>query len=427
MSRTGGHVRRDPRKEKRKKRTRIVLIVIAVLLLALLVGGYAVFHRLYGIMGTGATGSSKNTPAPTSTPVADVTPSPSPTPRPTPTPEPTPEPLTEEELQKLEELNLLNNLQEEAEEILYSEDVYNLLLIGCDARGKQIERSDAMILVSINKATKEIWLTSFMRDTQVSIYRSDKTMWGTGHLNWATFVGGGDIGWLTATLENQRNFAVHIDNWAMVNFLDFVKVADLLGPIHATINEAQADDINWHMDEVYEMWDEENPDLAPHSRDYFPLEGGSFELTDGFQILGFARERHISGDGGRTQRQREILIEMWENVKKMSLKDQYTVLETVMSIIQTDLSEGKCFSLLLQAPSFMNYTIHTMRMPARGAYWDGRDEDGLFATFTDFWVCRNIIRATIYGEDVAKGNLVSTWTGNRIQVYDPETGKFYGE
>lgn len=54
-------------------------------------------------------------------------------------------------------------------------NVYNILLIGADGRTEELERSDAMILLSINKTTKTMWLTSLMRDTQVEI-----ADWGIG-------------------------------------------------------------------------------------------------------------------------------------------------------------------------------------------------------------------------------------------------------
>lgn len=97
---------------------------------------------------------------------------------------------------------LKNSLQEEAEELIYDEDVYNILLLGSDSRVEgNIERSDAMIMVSVNKRTQEIWLTSFMRDTLVTI-----PDWGSGHLNWATSIGGVDM--LISTLESEKNFAI---------------------------------------------------------------------------------------------------------------------------------------------------------------------------------------------------------------------------
>ena len=49
-------------------------------------------------------------------------------------------------------------------------DVYNILLIGTDERGSNSgARSDTMLLVSINRQTKQIIGTSFLRDTYVKI------------------------------------------------------------------------------------------------------------------------------------------------------------------------------------------------------------------------------------------------------------------
>lgn len=104
-------------------------------------------------------------PEPTAAPAAVI----EATPEVTATPEPTPRPLTEEEKAELEEMELRSSLAESAEDVMSDSNVYNILLIGSDGRTEELERSDAMILLSINKTTKTMWLTSLMRDTQVEI------------------------------------------------------------------------------------------------------------------------------------------------------------------------------------------------------------------------------------------------------------------
>lgn len=48
--------------------------------------------------------------------------------------------------------------------------MYNILLIGVDRRDKTwYGNSDSMILMSINKDTKQIHMTSFMRDLYANI------------------------------------------------------------------------------------------------------------------------------------------------------------------------------------------------------------------------------------------------------------------
>ena len=252
----------------------VVLITVLCTLLVIAAAGYAVFHHFYGMMNT--TSSPKATAAPTqavSTPDPNMTP----TPEPTATPEPTPAPLTEEELAKLEEQHLIQELQESAEELITSDDVYNILLLGADGRTETLERSDAMILLSVNHRTKTIWLTSLMRDTQV--------YWpggGQGHLNWATSMGGVDM--LIDTIEYGQNFSVDVNNWALVDFLDFAEVANLLGPVTVTVTPDEAKDINGRIREACQIYDRAHGLPEDHGipRYYFPEEGGTFTISDGF-------------------------------------------------------------------------------------------------------------------------------------------------
>ena len=430
MSQNGAHVQKKKRSNagRRKKTLKTVLIILAVLLLAVGIGGYAVFHHLYGLMNTDANATPE--PAPVS-----VTPAPSEepddsTPEPTDTPEPTPEPLTEEELQALAELELRQSLEKDAEEILYNENVYNILLIGADGVKDTLERSDAMILLSINRETKRIWVTSLMRDTQVTI-----PGWGTGHLNWATSYGASaadatrfdGVNLLISTLESEKNFAIHIDNWALVNFLDFAEIANMLGPITVTVTAEEAQGMNALIRQVCQMRDKKLgiKKTNPTFRSLFPEEGGTLTITDGIQILAYCRERKSAigtdhyGDTGRSNKQREVLLMMWENVKKMNIFQQYELAEKVMSIVTTNLSEGKCATLLLSAPAFLEYEVIGQQCPHPGAMTKGRDANGLSAYFPDFRVNRNFLRATIYGEQLSAYDLTSSWTGVPVLTYDP--------
>lgn len=418
----GRHLKETPapvrtEKPKKKKHTlRTVLIIVAAVLVVAVLAVLFVFRDLYSQMNT-----KQNPTSATAAPTAAAETAVETTPEPTPSPSPTPEPLTEEELAALAEIELKSSLQEEAEEIMYSEDVYNILLLGADGRSDEVERSDAMILLSINKSTKTMWLTSFMRDTQVTIPN-----WGTGHLNWATSIGGVDT--LISTLESEQNFAIHIDNWAMVNFLDFAKIAAMVGPVTVSVTAEEAADINLLIREACQLNDAEyGTDVE---RCYFPTDqDGTYTITDGFQILGYCRERHVGGDTGRSEKQRDVLMQMWNNVKSMSLTDQYALAKEIMSIVTTDLTMGECASLLLQATDFLTYDISAQQCPVIGAFWKGRDADGLSIYNADFEVNRNFLRATIYGEEMSAEDLTSYWTGEAVQVYYPpetETGEDNG-
>ena len=118
---------------------------------------------------------------------------------------------------------------------------------------------------------------------------------------------------------------------------------------------------------------------------------------------------------------RECLTKMFENAKKLSLKEQYQLVEKAMSVVTTDISSGKCASLLLQAPTLLTYEINAQQCPTPGAFWRGRDDSNLSIYNADFRVNRNFLRATIYDDkSITTGDLTSNWTGESITVYYPE-------
>ena len=434
-SAAAGAPRKRRRRKKKKSAWKKVLIGILIVLVVLAAAGYAVFRHLYSQMTFRPSGSTTPAPITEATPVPTGETAETPEPTPTETPEPTPEPTpTEEELQAKAEQELIETLQEDAEEIMYSDNVYNLLLIGADGTAETVERGDAMIILSINKETKKIWLTSLMRDTQVSV-----PGFGLGHLNWTCAVqnynGKGGPELLLATIASEKNFAIRIDNWALVNFVDFADIASMLGPIHVTVTPEEAKDMNGLIMQVCQMRDQQ---LGIGSygtgegtkRVLFSYKGGTFDITDGFQILAYCRERKFGprnddpaltryGDTGRSNRQREVLIQMWENVKKMNLLQQYELAEKVMSIVTTDLTQGKCASLLLQGPTLLSYEICQQQCPHPSAMSKGLDANNLSAYFPDWRVNRNYLRATIYGQPMTAADLTSSYSGYRVTIIEP--------
>ena len=121
-------------------------------------------------------------------------------------------------------------------QLLRNENVINILLIGQDRRpGEKRARSDSMILCSFNKKTKELTLTSFMRDMYVSIpgYSAHK-------IN-SSFAWGG-MSLLNETLK--QNFGIVIDGNFAVDFNSFTKVIDIMGGVDLYLTSAEANYIN---------------------------------------------------------------------------------------------------------------------------------------------------------------------------------------
>lgn len=327
-------------KRNKKRGGRILLTVLAVLvLLALLLaaGVWFLFGHYYGKMNTPA--------APVSTPELSqslATPSPSPTP----TPEPTlsPEDSAREEIERLEQA-LVENL--EAGDVALdfdSQNVYHILLIGSDTREQDVGRSDSMILVSINRDTRQIVMTSILRDIYLKI-----PGWGSNRVNAAFAWGGPEL--LLETI--QTNFKMPVDDYVQVDFESFVEVVDLLGGVEVEVSELE----QWATNRLLAY-----DDLIDANE-----EGKT--LLNGTQALAYSRIRNIgASDFDRTGRQRKVISAMFDKAQGLGLLQLNDLANAVLPCVSTNLSQGEVFFILLHALEYLDYELVSFRIPMDGTY-----------------------------------------------------------
>lgn len=239
--------------------------------------------------------------------------------------------------------------------LMWSDHVYNVLLIGQDTRVQgENGRSDAMILVSINKQTEEIIMTSLMRDVWVHI-----PGYGAERLNQAYEYGGAQL--LIDTVET--NFHIRIDNYMTIDFYAFMDMVDALGGVEMTITDAEVENMLYYFH--YEI----NPMLGrPLDTDVIET-GGTYTLN-GVQTLAYVRCRYLEGgDFGRTERQRKVLNVIFERFKSCSVPEMLDVLEVVLPYITTDIDEETMFSLLTNtALQYKDYKLVTHTVPYEGTW-----------------------------------------------------------
>lgn len=276
--------------------------------------------------------------------------------------------------QQLEE-----NSQDEGD-ALYSEDVFNLLLVGCDSRKKNGGgRSDAMILVSINRKKEEIYLTSLMRDIYTSI---------PGHqnnrINAAYAFGGAEL--LLDTI--QQNFGVQVDKYASVDFYSFVDIIDILDGIDMEVSDAEAKVMNNYIKELNR--------LNGRPENSYQLSGGGSLHLNGTQALAYARVRYVgNADFERTNRQRKILGKVFEKAKKSDIGTLKKLLEVILPEVTTNLEQSEILSLALKVPAWLNYDMESLRIPADGTHQSMRVR-GMSVLGIDFEANRKYLKETIY-------------------------------
>lgn len=259
-------------------------------------------------------------------------------------------------------------------------EVLNVLLIGADDNGN----SDTMMLLSLDNRHGKIKLTSFMRDTYVSIPGKAQ-----GKLN-SSYAGG--VSKVIETIE--RNFGVDIDKYAKVDFQCFQEVINILGGIEMTVDDAEAEQIN--------IW-------APNDT---PLPGGGTYTLTASQALAHSRNR-TSGrwDWGRTQRQREV-VEVTINKLKSSANPAQLIqiANKVMPYVTTDLTPSEIYSLAANSLKYKDYPFEQFRLPSDNNVTETSVKGwGSVLVIDDMKKARDDLEAFIYGDGAPKE---SAWGGN---------------
>lgn len=242
---------------------------------------------------------------------------------------------------------------EATEPIEQSEGVINILLIGQDRReGEGRARSDAMILCTINKSTKTLTMTSFMRDMYVQIpgYHDNR-------INASYELGGMKL--LDACLE--KNFGVQVDGNVEVDFTKFMDIIDMLGGVDMELTRAEANYLN----------SRGNWDVNDSTAGQWNLKAGKNHLT-GEQALAYSRIRYVgNGDFGRTERQRKVLTALLDKTKGLSILELNNLLQKMLPMLTTDMSNAQILGYALEVfPMLSDLEMVTQRVPADGTFSD---------------------------------------------------------
>lgn len=228
--------------------------------------------------------------------------------------------------------------------VVSGDHIVNIMMVGQDARpGQGTQRSDCMILLTFNRTTGEITLTSFLRDQYVQI-----PGYGATKLCHAYRYGGMTL--LNQTLYN--HYGVEIDGNVEVNFTGFSEIIDLLGGVEINLSQKEANYLN--------------------QKGGWNLEAGLNRLT-GEQALRYSRVRHIDSDYQRTDRQRKVLLSLIEAYKDRPLVEMIGLLDQIMPLITTNIPKDDIYGYAVELfPLLADAEIGSQRLPKVGTFTDGK-------------------------------------------------------
>lgn len=282
-------------------------------------------------------------------------------------------------------------------------NVYNIMLVGLDTTHEGwIGNSDSMILISINYRLEQISMISLMRDTHVKIP-------GIGYrkLNATYPNGGGPL--LTETVE--ENYKIDVDRYVSVDFGCMIDIIDEIGEIEITFTEKEAENANKSIKQQCRI-------LGLKSKKYLIPGEGTYKCN-GMQAVAYARIRKVgNSDYQRTERQREVLLKLLDNVKAMTLEDLDRLATRLLPLLTHNVPESEFWGLLAKAPTLLKYSIVSDRIPY----------DGMFHSYNgnlvpDWETTVRKLKETIYGADVLddEGNIITpTPTPEVLTAEEPE-------
>ncbi|HEM3628801.1 LCP family protein [Streptococcus suis] len=220
-----------------------------------------------------------------------------------------------------------------------SGDSFNIYISGIDTYGpiSSVSRSDVNIIMTVNRATHKILLTTTPRDSYVAIADG-----GQNQYDKLTHAGIYGVNASVHTLENL--YGIDISNYIRLNFTSFLQLIDLVGGI-----------------------DVENTQEFTSGGYNFPV--GTVHL-DAEQALIFVRERYslANGDNDRGQNQEKVIAAL---IKKLSSPDNLANYQAILTglegSIQTDLSLETIMGLVnTQLESGTQFTVESQALTGTG-------------------------------------------------------------
>ena len=244
-------------------------------------------------------------------------------------------------------------------QIVSDENITNIMLVGQAAReGETHLISDTMILCSINRETKTLTMTSLMRDMCLVWPKYVDTLGkehsGNNRINMAYNMGyhwTGNKQDSMDVLESivQHNFGIPVERTVEIDFDIFMKVVDILGGARVYIDE---DELKY-LQENYNWMDS--------------LKVGENKLS-GYKSLCYARMRQVGhGDYERTERQREVITSLLENLKKMNILEIHKMFTEILPMITTDMTNQEITNYAFEfIPMLKDLKIQSQRIPFEG-------------------------------------------------------------
>ena len=238
---------------------------------------------------------------------------------------------------------------ENTEEATIVDGITNILLVGTD--GEYVEkgnRSDSVMLVTIDSKNKDIKISSIARDTYVNIpgYSTEK-------LTHAYAYEGIDL--LKEVFK--ENFDLDIDKYIAVNFVSFMDIMDELGGVEVNVEEKDIKEINKYIDACYGYY--KNKDEK--EKEYIKEAG--VQRLNGYQALAFSRIRYTDSAFARDNRHREVAQSVYKEFAQKGVDTYKKCAEIILNNTKTNISPVEMMNLAYTVLKINDKDIEQFQFP----------------------------------------------------------------
>lgn len=228
--------------------------------------------------------------------------------------------------------------------------ITNILLVGID--GRYIDkgnRSDSVMLVTIDSKNKDIKITSIARDTYVDIpgYSTEK-------LTHAYAYEGIDL--LKEVFK--VNFDIKIDKYIAVNFVSFMDIMDELGGVEVNIDEKDINEVNKYIDDCYEYYYNKKDEVK---KEYITKSGT--QRLNGYQALAFSRIRYTDSAFARDNRHREVAQSVYKEFLKKGPEEYKKCADILLENTKTNISPIQMLNLGYTVFNINDKDIEQLQFP----------------------------------------------------------------
>ncbi len=221
--------------------------------------------------------------------------------------------------------------------------ITNIALFGVDQRDGEQCRSDAIMIMSVDKKHNKIKVASVMRDSYVAVEGHGMTK-----ICHAYYYGGPAL----AIKTLNQTFGLNIQEYVTVNFNELAQIVDAVGGVNITIKEKEIYYLNKNLREQAKY-----DDFT--AKEYYVSAEGKQRLN-GQQAVAYARIRKSDSDFIRTDRQRTVLRQLFNEALSMNPLRYPEFAKQFLGVCDTSLDLNDCISLagiMVRKPEFVDLRL----------------------------------------------------------------------